>query len=195
MSEERVDRRVQRTRDLLRNTLIRLMREKDYDEITIQDITDRANLGRTTFYLHYQSKDDLLLDHHADFTHSLNLSQLSREQLLSELPQTEMITFLQRFSEGKFIYLAIRNAKDFHVIMRGIREQMTSVLATSLATAFPDETPNIPRDVLAIYIVGAQLSLVDWWLTNRTEYSPHDIAATLQQLQRAAIRDAYQITE
>lgn len=193
MSEEKVDRRVQRTRELLRNTLVRLIREKDYDEITIQDITDRANLGRTTFYLHYQSKDDLLLDHHADFTTSLNLSQLSREQLLSATPQTEMITFLHRFSEGKFIYLAIRNAKDFHVIMRGIREQMTGVLATSLEAAFPDTPPTIPLPVLATYIVGAQLALVDWWLTNRTGYTPQDIAAILQQLQRAAIRDAYRI--
>ncbi len=193
MSEEKVDRRVQRTRELLRNTLVRLIREKDYDEITIQDITNRANLGRTTFYLHYQSKDDLLLDHHADFTTSLNLSQLSREQLLSATPQTEMITFLHRFSEGKFIYLAIRNAKDFHVIMRGIREQMTNVLAASLEAAYPDTPPTIPLPVLATYIVGAQLGLVDWWLTNHTGYTPQDIAAILQQLQRAAIRDAYRI--
>ena len=63
MSDEKTDRRIQRTRELLRKALMELIDEKGYDAVTIQDITERANLGRTTFYLHYQSKEDLFLDH------------------------------------------------------------------------------------------------------------------------------------
>ena len=66
MQDENADRRVQRTRKLLRSALVQLIMERGYDVLTIQDITDKANLGRTTFYLHYQSKDEVLLDHHAE---------------------------------------------------------------------------------------------------------------------------------
>ena len=55
-----MDRRIQRTRHLLRDALFALITERGYEAITIQDITERANLGRTTFYLHYRDKEELL---------------------------------------------------------------------------------------------------------------------------------------
>src|SRR5688572_15483761 len=60
VEERKVDRRIQRTRTLLRDALMRLIIRRGYDEITIQDITDEANVARTTFYLHFSDKDDLL---------------------------------------------------------------------------------------------------------------------------------------
>ncbi len=54
------DRRVQRTRQLLEQALLALLEEQDYESITVQQITDRANLGRATFYLHYRDKEQLL---------------------------------------------------------------------------------------------------------------------------------------
>jgi AcrR family transcriptional regulator len=59
---QKLDRRVRRTRRLLRAALFELMGEKGYETLTIQEITDRADLNRATFYLHYGSKDELLAD-------------------------------------------------------------------------------------------------------------------------------------
>ena len=56
------DRRSQRTRQLLSEALVQLIQEKDYSTINVNDIIERANVGRSTFYAHYPSKDDLLLD-------------------------------------------------------------------------------------------------------------------------------------
>ena len=56
----KTDRRVQRSRELLQQALIELISECRYDAITIQNIVDRAGVGRTTFYLHYSSKDEIL---------------------------------------------------------------------------------------------------------------------------------------
>src|SRR5690242_4167136 len=56
-----VDRRIQRTRQLLLDALLSLILEKDFDSITVQDVIDRANVGRSTFYAHFQDKDELLL--------------------------------------------------------------------------------------------------------------------------------------
>ncbi|MDO3650831.1 TetR/AcrR family transcriptional regulator [Nocardia mangyaensis] len=58
---EYTDRRVRRTRDHLHRALIELMIERGYDRVTVSDIIDRADVGRSTFYAHYRDKDDLLL--------------------------------------------------------------------------------------------------------------------------------------
>src|SRR3982074_3871002 len=57
--EEQTDRRIPRTREMLQQALMSLILKKDYEAITIQDICDEANVGRSTFYAHYTSKDDL----------------------------------------------------------------------------------------------------------------------------------------
>ncbi len=60
MTEKTPDRRVRRTRENLFSALSELMQEKRYNKITIQDIIDRADVGRSTFYAHFETKDDLL---------------------------------------------------------------------------------------------------------------------------------------
>src|SRR5258708_26087779 len=84
----KTDKRVERTRKLLQTALIDLIGERGYDAITIQDMVDRANVGRTTFYLHYTSKDDLFMSCHMAFVSEfragpLHLHPFSREALLS----------------------------------------------------------------------------------------------------------------
>src|SRR6202012_5392571 len=67
MAQETMDRRVRRTRDLLHRALLDLIAEKGYPHITVQDILDRADVGRSTFYTHYRDKEDLLRSGIADF--------------------------------------------------------------------------------------------------------------------------------
>ncbi|MCB0141244.1 MAG: helix-turn-helix transcriptional regulator, partial [Caldilineaceae bacterium] len=55
-----VDRRVRRSRKLLGEALLELVVEKPFGDITVQDIADRADMNRATFYLHFQSKEELL---------------------------------------------------------------------------------------------------------------------------------------
>ncbi|MCA9904547.1 MAG: TetR family transcriptional regulator [Anaerolineae bacterium] len=191
MADEPIDRRVQRTRALLRRALIQLIEEKGYDAVTIQDITERANLGRTTFYLHYESKDDLMLDHHAEFAAQLTLRVLSQDELLGDTPPDDVETLLQELADHKQIYFTLMRAKNSDAVKWGIHKQMADNLLESLRTAYPDREPAIPVDVLANYIVGAHFALIDWWLTYRTQQSAKAVANQLHRLRRAAIRDAY----
>jgi AcrR family transcriptional regulator len=188
------DRRVQRTRRLLQSALVELIKEKGYDPVTIQDITERANLGRTTFYLHYQSKDDLLLDHHADMSTQFNFGIFSREELFGDTPQPRMIEYLELLTQNRPMFHAFRSSKESIIILRRMREQIVSNLENSLKTIFPDAEPRIPLDVLAEYVVGAQLALIDWWMTTRTAYDPAQLATMLHQLQKAVICDAYHVS-
>ena len=62
MNGKKTDRRVLRTRRALREALLSLILEQGYESVTIEEITDRADVGRTTFYLHYRDKEELLLE-------------------------------------------------------------------------------------------------------------------------------------
>src|SRR5438045_9204104 len=60
MAAQAIDRRIQRTQALLKTALMSLIQEKGFEALSVQDIIDRANVGRATFYAHFDSKDDLL---------------------------------------------------------------------------------------------------------------------------------------
>lgn len=169
---------------------MQLIDEKGYDGVTIQDITERANLGRTTFYLHYDNKDELFLDHHEEFSGIMMINLLNREQLLSDDPQAGYVEFFEHLQEKREMYHAVMGAKDTAMIMRGVTIQLQQNLETSLSQIFTTP-PTIPIDILTRYIVSAQLSMIDWWLTQHNAYTAYEICQMLQQMRRATICDAY----
>lgn len=90
-----VDRRIQKTKKALTEALIHLILEKSYEKVTIQDIIDRANVGRSTFYMHYESKEQLLLDGHnnlnvAMFSIEIN-GELSFKNLFGHIAQNQQL--------------------------------------------------------------------------------------------------------
>src|SRR4051812_29218417 len=93
------DRRVQRTRQLLEDALLELIEEQNYESITVQQITDRANMGRATFYLHYQDKEHLLL-------HTLQKLQEDLARRLEPLRLQDLLSEEQILSEKIFQHVA-----------------------------------------------------------------------------------------
>src|SRR6266498_3247645 len=83
------DRRVQKTQDLLHEALASLIREKAYDSISVKEILDRANVGRSTFYMHFGDKDDLLVSGMHDMLRSVQAAGLPR----SAKPYEQIIWF------------------------------------------------------------------------------------------------------
>ena len=72
-AKKRMDARVRRTRDALGDALVALMQEKPFDTITVQDVLDRAKVGRSTFYTHYSDKDDLLMSDAEEFFEAMSM--------------------------------------------------------------------------------------------------------------------------
>ncbi len=192
----KTDRRVQRTRELLQKALIELISERRYDVIAIQDVVDRANIGRTTFYLHYSSKDDLFMSCHeavASGFHSLHA--LSSDELLSPEAPPGIISVYQQLLDARALLNPIFQGKDSLLIQRRIRDQSAQAIEAYLRTAFTEVDSAIPFDVLANYLAGAQIALMQWWLEKRRPYTPENLAQTFHRLQRAAIRDALGLRE
>ena len=194
----KTDRRVQRTREVLQHALIDLIRERGYDMITIQDIADRANVGRTTFYLHYDSKDELFVSCHEAIVRQFRigpLHPLSREELLSPNAPPGMISAYQHLEEARALLYSVFQGKDSLLILRRMRDWSGRDIEANLRSAFPQEESAIPLDILALYLAGAQIGLVQWWLEKRQAHALETLAQTFHRLQRAALQDAFGIRE
>ena len=190
----RIDRRIKRTRELLQNALIELIGEKGYDAITIQDIVDRANVGRTTFYLHYTSKDELFISCHEAMVRKFPIAPLhplSREELLSSEAPEGLKSAYQHLEDSRAFLLAIFQGKDSLLIMRRIRDWNAQEIEKNLRAAFTETESTIPFSVLANYLAGAQISLLHWWLEKRQPHALENLAQIFHRLQRAAILDAF----
>lgn len=190
----KTDRRVERTRELLQKALIELISERGYDAITIQDIVDRANVGRTTFYLHYSSKDELFMSCHEAIVSKFHigpLHPLSREELLSPEPPPGMTSAYRHLEETRPLLYSIFQGKDSLLILRRIRDWNAREIEANLRAAFAEEDSSIPFDVLANYLAGAQIALVQWWLEKRQPNTLQNLAQMLHRLQRAIIRDVF----
>jgi AcrR family transcriptional regulator len=192
----KTDRRVQRTHELLQKALIELITERGYDAITIQDIADRAYVGRTTFYQYYNSKDDLFMSCHeaivSEFQSSTLYSHpLSREELLSLEVPPKIISAYRHLDEARAQLYPIFLGKDGPRILRRMRDQSAQEIEANLRAVFAEADHSIPLNLLANYLAGAQIALMQWWLEKRRPHAPQNLAQAFHRLQRAAIRDAF----
>jgi len=190
----KTDRRVQRTRYLLQKALIELIGERGYDAITIQNIVDRANVARTTLYLHYKSKDALFMSCHEAIVSEFNfgpLCRLSRQSLLSPEAPPDRISAYRHLLEARPLLDPIFHSKDSPLILRKIRDRSAQEIEASLRAAFAEADSTIPFDMLANYLAGAQIALVRWWLEKRRPHRAEKLAQTFHRLQCAAIRNAF----
>jgi len=193
----KTDRRVQRTRERLQRALIELVREGGYNAVTVQDIVDRANVGRTTFYLHYNSKDELFLSCHEAIVSEFHFGPYyshSREALLSPGAPPGMVLAYRHLAEARALLSPIFQGMDDGYTPRRIRDWSAREIETSLRAAFAEAESAIPLEMLANYLAGAQNGLMRWWLEKRQPYAPEELAQTFHRLQRAAIRDAFGLT-
>jgi AcrR family transcriptional regulator len=192
----RADRRTQRTRELLQKALIGLIHESGYDAISVQDVVDRANVGRTTFYLHYRGKEDLFMSCHEAIIREFHFGPLHphplyREELLSPETPPGMKAAYRHLKEAWTRLRPIFQGKDGQLILRRIRDHSAREIETDLRALFPEKASAIPLDMLANYLAGAQLAMVQWWLERHRSHAPETLAHMFHRLRRAAIRDAF----
>jgi AcrR family transcriptional regulator len=197
---EKTDRRVQRTRELLQKALIDLINEQGYDTITIQEIVDRANVGRTTFYIHYGSKDDLFMSCHESIVSefqsgSLYPHPLSREELLSPEVPPRLASAYQHLGEARSRLSPIFLGKDGPILLRRIREWSAQEIEANLRAVFTENESSIPFNLLANYLAAVQISMIQWWLEKRQPYTSEQLAQTIHRFQRAAIRDVLGLSD
>jgi AcrR family transcriptional regulator len=194
---EKPDRRVLRTREALREALGELIEEKDYDEITVEEITERANIGRATFYLHYKDKEDLLMEEFMQLIET-NAQLLSETQtsvwlayLNPDIPSQETgappieTIFKHIYQNKSFYYLLLNNARSGRIVER-IRRTSMEVTSRFVRNLVENQVIRLREgasaDAFAAFINGSLLSMVDWWLGEKMATPPEQLARLFSTL-------------
>jgi AcrR family transcriptional regulator len=185
MTENRKpDRRVARTVRLLREALMQLVVEKGYDAITIQDITDRADVSRTTFYLHFRDKDDLLITSMEMLYDTLTEPYLGRppappaqEAALMRADTTDF----RHIAEFATFYRAIMSSKGSATFVYHLRKYLAERVELNLLTRLlpPGTQPRLPLPFIAYFIAGGQLGVTQWWFDNDMKVSPEEMSVMM----------------
>lgn len=160
------DRRVRRTRKLLHDAFISLVIEKGYEKTTIQDILDRADVGRSTFYVHYRDKEALLTANF-DAMHE----QLERE--LDQIAATGAVDvalpaalLFEHAYRNQRMYRAMCGRQGGELVNRHLRRLIGDVLRKRLRPQLQQRGAEVPAEVAAEFYTSAALGLLVWWIDN-----------------------------
>ncbi len=175
------DQRVRRTRDQLGDALLELLVQKPFDDITVQEVLDRAAVSRSTFYTHYRSKNDLFLSEAEDFFEGM-ANALSRLEDKSErvAPVQELFAHV---GEARPFYKALVESGRLHVVMelgqghfaRGIEQRLNEI----------PRARTTPRDhcgAVAHALAGSLFSLLIWWVQHEMPLSPEKMDKLFHRL-------------
>ena len=178
---DKQDRRSQRTRHLLSAALVELIREKDYNAITVSDIIERANVGRSTFYAHFHDKDDLFvgeLDRVVDLLGHRIPSQ-------DERPFFPSLGLFQHVGEEYELYKALLWTPGIDLLIKHMQKSLTQRIEQGLQNSGTEY--EVPIPILANFISGSFLTVLKWWLENKMIYSPREIDEIFRRLIRTGL--------
>ena len=180
---EPTDRRVQRTRYALRDALISLLPERGWDDLSVQDICARANVGRSTFYMHFRSKEELLAGGLSDLRDALReQANAAREEGRGELPFVRGL--IEHVHEQRKLFRALIGRRSGHVVQARFREMVLQLAEDDLSRLV---AARWQRDATAHYIAGALVELLAWWVEGRCVRSADQIEHLFHQLTAPAI--------
>lgn len=172
MTEQTGDLRVRRTRRVLTDAFLELIVERPYDEISVGDIIERAQVGRSTFYMHYANKDELLRQGLAPAFEAL------AESLSDRRDPARLVFWAETFWKNKAAARALLGGSTRAFVVR--------TLADQIAPRLPDaRSLMIPAPLAAAGIAEAQLGLINAWVAGRSACAAEDMAAALAASARA----------
>lgn len=174
-----IDRRSARTRRLLHEALMRLIVRKDYDAITVRDLLDEADVGRSTFYAHFAGKDELLRRGFERLRQDLSVGA----DHLPEQGRTAPVAFslvmfahAARFREN---YRAMVGSRGGAIVRAEIRRVLLGFIEPEL------DRPHhcgIPSDLVARHIVDGFQTVLEWWLDRHPELEPAQVDRMFRKL-------------
>jgi AcrR family transcriptional regulator len=178
------DRRVQRTRKLLQDALIAMMIEKGYEATTVQDIVDRANVGRATFYAHFADKDTLLASRIEDLRAMLTQQEqraLAMPGALRERGLGFSLAMLEHARSHLPLYAMIVGRPSGAAVLQRIHRTIADLVAGDLkALGFKGTLEQ--RALATEYIAGAFMAVLTWWLDHSARLPPQEVDAIFRRL-------------
>jgi AcrR family transcriptional regulator len=181
MEPEKKDRRTRKTRQLLRDTLLALLKEKRYEEISVQDIIERADVARSTFYVHYVDKDDLLTGRHGIFAENLG------EQVHAHAVERNTSAFSSRTwfyhikAQGDILKLIAKDSA-IELTMKTLRGIIHESVQNGMQAHSQNKDASVPLSLMVDYLTDTLMTLIKWWFRNGMKYTPEQMDEMFQQL-------------
>lgn len=179
-----VDRRVRRSRKLLGEALLELLIEKSFGDITIQDIADRADMNRATFYLHFQSKEELLQSALEEMFDELvgQFGEIDAQHPIWEDDQSDRLVF-QHVADHAALYKALLDDPNLGLVIHQIIGYIARHSDRETRRSLPEgSTPAVPIELLSQHVAGSLYALIHWWLRHDMPYSPEYMATVASSL-------------
>ncbi len=177
------DLRVIKTRKLIYQTLLELMKEKTFEEIKVSDICSKAMINRSTFYAHYEDKYELLVDFLSnlkeEFAHELNES--CKENLSIREYYIKLISlFLDHIDSKRDVYNSIMVNNRSSIMM----DILLSVVNDDILKRFKENDINlkVPTEVISKFYLGGVINIGMEWLSNSNKYTKEEILDYLELL-------------
>ena len=174
------DRRVLRTKAALRDAMLALMAVRGWDDMTIQEICDKANVGRSTFYVHYQCKEDLLLEAMNDL----------RDLILAQSPETDrpglrfLAGLLDHMAEQREVFKAAIGRRSGQGVARQFKKMVFQLVETELKRW---RHPALKTPWVAMFIAGGIVEAMAWWVDAPAPPSIKDMERELDELAQGAL--------
>ena len=170
------DRRSRRTRHLLSAAFVELLREKGYNAITVSDIIERANVGRSTFYAHYHDKDDLFVGE-LDLVIAVLGKGIPGQD---DMPFFPSLGLFRHVGEQYELYKALVWTPGIDLLIRHLQKSLSQKVEQGLAKS--GRKLDLPLPVAANFITGTFLTLLKWWLENKMIYSAEQMDQMFKDL-------------
>ena len=175
-----MDRRQQKTRAAIFGAFSALLAEKSYGKITVQEIIDTANIGRTTFYDHFETKDDLLkalcgelfghiIRSAADCTHTHGLYSDG------SAPESVFCHLLQHLRENENNILGLLSSESSEIFLRYFKDSLNELIQNQFVNQNRKNNMDIPQNFLVNHISGSFVEMVLWWLKDKKKHTPEEL--------------------
>lgn len=174
---EKVDRRIKRTQKLLQEALISLTLEKGYDEVTIREITDRADVGYTTFFRHYPDKEALLAD-------VLNLMKeefqvvLTPDLIVSE-PEKMGTLLFEYVRANRDLCRVLLDSTNTMALLRPVQEMGLQEAERMFG---PSADRHVMVDLAVNHLMTSLVMLIRWWLDHGMPYPPEKMGEIVAEI-------------
>lgn len=159
-----------------------LIVERGYDAVSVRDIAERADVGRSTFYAHFIGKDDLLRNS-GDWIRGMLIGHRGHGEAHDDAPRPLFdfsLVMFQHAREYRAMHRAVDSGSAGPIIQEVKREILTELFREDLARVRPSSIAN--REACVQYLVGAYMSLLTWWLGRGAKESPEHMDAMFRSL-------------
>ena len=175
-----MDRRQQKTRTAIFQAFTALLSEKKYSRITVQEIIDRANVGRTTFYAHFETKEDLLkslceelfghiIASARDVTHTHGLYSDGNA------PESIFRHLLQHLQENDGNILGLLSGESSELFLRYFKDSLCGLIQSQFIAQDRRVNPDLPQDFLVNHICGSFVEMALWWIRGGMKQTPTEL--------------------